>query len=759
MFANFEEESRVILVAAKKEMQELKHPYIGSEHMLLAILNNDNDVSKKLKEYNIDYKGFKKEVINIVGIGAKENDLFLYTPLLKRVIEDAIIDSKEFNSGEVSISNLFASLLEEGEGVALRILLSMNVDLDELYSEFNYNLTTKKKKKNKKLIIEEMGENLVEKASYLDPVIGREKEVKRLIEILSRRTKNNPILIGNAGVGKTAIVEELSRMIANNTVPINLRNKKIISLDMASTVAGTKYRGEFEERLKKIIKEVEDNDDIILFIDEIHTLVGAGGAEGAIDASNIFKPALARNKLRCIGATTIDEYKKYIEQDSALERRFQKIIINEPNKNEVKNILNNIKPIYEKYHNVIISNEIIDMIVDLTSKYIFGRFEPDRSIDILDEVCAKVSLKENKNLKKYLNLKKEYEKINNEKHKAIINNEYNKALEIKDYENNVIDKINKMELKLYEKNSNNVEKIDVAEVIAAKSNMPIYEVIKDDKKIIKELEKSLNNGIIGQDNALREVMKIAKKIKLGYTDNKCYSMLFVGPSGVGKTLLANMFGKNMNMNVIKLDMSEYIEEHSVSKIIGSPPGYVGYKESNTILDEIRDNPNTLLILDEIEKAHPNVINLFLQVLDDGKLKDSTGKIVRFDNSIIIMTSNVGIYDNNMGFVLNKENMTKLKDSFSPQFINRINNIIYFNKLNEEAISKIVDIKLNEIKNKYEIKLNKNIKNEVIELSDFKEFGARKIEKIIKDRLENQIIDKLIMNEFPNITTLKEESIV
>ncbi len=759
MFANFEEESRIILVGAKKEMKELKHPYIGSEHMLLAILNNENDVSKKLKEYKVDYKNFKKEVINIVGIGERENNLFLYTPLLKRVIENAIIDGKEFNSGEVSINNLFASLLEEGEGVALRILLSMNVDLDELYNEFSYNLTTKKRKKNKKLIIEEMGENLVEKAESLDPVIGREKEVKRLIEILSRRTKNNPILIGNAGVGKTAIVEELSRMIANNTVPINLKNKKIISLDMASTVAGTKYRGEFEERLKKIIKEVEDNDDIILFIDEIHTLVGAGGAEGAIDASNIFKPALARNKLRCIGATTIDEYKKYIEEDSALERRFQKIIINEPNKNEVKNILINIKPIYEKYHNVIISNEIIDTIVDLTSKYIFGRFEPDRSIDILDEVCAKVSLKENKNLKKYLNLKKEYEKISNEKYKAIINNEYNKASEIKDYENNVIDKINKMELKLYKKNSNNVEKKDVAEVIAVKSNMPIYEVIKDDKKIIKELEKNLNNGIIGQDRALKEVMKIAKKIKLGYSDNKCYSMLFVGPSGVGKTFLANLFGKNMNMNVIKLDMSEYIEEHSVSKIIGSPPGYVGYKESNTILDEIRNSPNTLLILDEIEKAHPNVINLFLQVLDEGKLKDSTGKIVRFDNSIIIMTSNVGMYDNNMGFILNKENITKLKDSFSPQFINRINNIIYFNKLNEESVSKIVNIKLNEIKNKYKIKLNKNIKKEVIELSEFNEYGARKIDKIIKDRLENQIIDKLIMNEFPNITSLKEKSIV
>ena len=392
MFANFEEESRVILVAAKKEMQELKHPYIGSEHMLLAILNNDNDVSKKLKEYNIDYKGFKKEVINIVGIGAKENDLFLYTPLLKRVIENAIIDSKEFNSGEVSISNLFASLLEEGEGVALRILLSMNVDLDELYSEFNYNLTTKKKKKNKKLIIEEMGENLVEKASCLDPVIGREKEVKRLIEILSRRTKNNPILIGNAGVGKTAIVEELSRMIANNTVPINLRNKKIISLDMASTVAGTKYRGEFEERLKKIIKEVEDNDDIILFIDEIHTLVGAGGAEGAIDASNIFKPALARNKLRCIGATTIDEYKKYIEQDSALERRFQKVLVSEPTVEDTITILRGLKERFEIFHGVTIKDSALVSAATLSDRYITDRFLPDKAIDLVDEACATIKM-------------------------------------------------------------------------------------------------------------------------------------------------------------------------------------------------------------------------------------------------------------------------------------------------------------------------------------------------------------------------------
>ena len=760
MFANFTEEARIILTTAKKEMKELNHPYIGSEHLLLAILKDNNDVSKKLNEYKITYKEFKKEVINIVGVGTNKNDLFLYTPLLKRVIENAIIDSKEFNCGEVTINNLFASLLEEGEGVALRILLGMDVDLDELYGEFNYSLI-KKKKKNKKLIIEDMGENLVEKASELDPVIGRDKEIKRLIEILSRRTKNNPILIGNAGVGKTAIVEELSRLIATSNVPISLKNKKIISLDMASTVAGTKYRGEFEERLKKIIKEVEENDDVILFIDEIHTLVGAGGAEGAIDASNIFKPALARNKLRCIGATTMEEYKKYIEQDSALERRFQKIVINEPNQKEVKKILMNIKSIYEKYHNVVIEENIIDLIIDLTGKYIYGRYEPDKSIDILDEVCAKVSLKENKNTKKYLDLKSKYEELKQEKNNAIINNEYDKALELKTIENDIIDKINKTELKLYEKNNNIVEQTDVAQVISSKSSIPIYEIIKDDKKIIKEIEVQLKNCIIGQDNALNEVMKIAKKIKLGYTDNKCYSMLFVGPSGVGKTLLANNFGKNMNMNIIKLDMSEFVESHSVSKIIGSPPGYVGYKESNTVIDEIRDNPNTILILDEIEKAHHNVTNLFLQILDEGKLKDSTGRTIRFDNIIIIMTSNVGVYDINVGFTKNKNNEihNKLKDTFSTPFINRINNIIYFNKLDEDSIKKIIENKLLNIKNKYNIKLNKKIIEEITELSDYDNYGARKIDKIIKDKLENQIIDSIIDNKKIDITTLKEKSIV
>jgi len=394
MFSNFTEEARNIIVLAKQEMKKLKHPYVGSEHLLLAILKDDNNISNTLKSYNLDYKKLRNEIINIIGVGSRESEWFLYTPLLKRIFETAIIDSKENNS-DVTIEHLFNALLEEGEGVAIRILIGMNIDIDSLYKEFTYSKPIKRKK-NKKLLVDDIGIDLTKKAlnNELDPVIGREQEIKRVLEILSRRCKNNPILIGEAGVGKTAIVEELSRMISLGNVPLSLKNKRIVSLDMASLVAGTKYRGEFEERMNKIIKEVEENDDVILFIDEIHTLVGAGGAEGAIDASNIIKPALARGKLRCIGATTIEEYKKYIEQDKALERRFQKVEIEIPDKEKTKEILLRLKKIYEKYHMVEIKDSVIDTIIELSDKYIYDRYEPDKSIDILDEVCAKVSIKE-----------------------------------------------------------------------------------------------------------------------------------------------------------------------------------------------------------------------------------------------------------------------------------------------------------------------------------------------------------------------------
>lgn len=757
MSGNFTEETRRILTNARKEMYELKHPYIGSEHLLLAILKEKNDISKKLAEYKLDYEKLKSEIIKIVGIGSKASEWFLYTPLLKRIIENSIIDSKENNNGCVTIEHLFASMLEEGEGVAIRIMLGMNIDLDELYSDFSCKLVNRNKgKKNKKLLLEELGTDLTKKAlnSELDPVIGRDQEIKRVLEILSRRTKNNPLLIGEAGVGKTAIVEELSKMIASGEVPLSLKNKRIISLDMATAVAGTKYRGEFEERIRKILKEIEENDDIILFIDEIHTLVGAGGAEGAIDASNIFKPALARGKLRCIGATTIDEYKKFIETDSALERRFQKVMVEVPNKETVREILMKLKNIYEKFHLVVINDEIIDLIIDLSEKYIYDRNQPDKAIDLLDEVCAKVSLTESKEFKKYNSLTKELQQVLKNKNNAIIDSKFDEAANYKEKENILMDKINKLELTLYKKDKYNVvTKDDVARVVNIKTKIPVYELLSDNISVIDTLEKNLKENIVGQNKAIDNVVKIAKRIKLGFNDeNLCYAMLFCGPSGIGKTNLAKTFGENLvgKENVIKLDMGEYAEDHSISKIIGAPPGYVGYSDNKNVLETIRNKPYSVLILDEIEKAAPNIINLFFQILDDGKIKDSCGREIRFDNVTIIMTSNIGFNDIEIGFNKNSNDvvLTKLKEYFSLPFINRIDNVIIFNKLAYDDIYKITTQKLNYLKNKYskkkiKLRFSKDLIENIVKESNYEEFGARKIDKIIKDKVENQIIEEVI----------------
>ena len=707
MFNNFTEEARKILIGAKKEMHELKHPYVGSEHLLLSILKTDNIISKKLKEYNLDYKVFKDEIIKIIGVGSNPSAWFLYTPLLKRVLESAVIDSRENNNGEVTVEHLFSSLLEEGEGVAIRIMLGMNIDLDELYNDFSYKLLNTKNTKKKKLLLEELGIDLTKKAmnNELDPVVGRDKEIKRLLEVLSRRTKNNPLLIGEAGVGKTAVVEELSRLIVSGNVPLNLKNKRVIALDMASAVAGTKYRGEFEDRMRKILKEIEDNPDIILFIDEVHTLVGAGGAEGAIDASNIFKPALARNKLRCIGATTISEYKKFIEPDGALERRFQKIMIDVPNKETVKEILNKIKSIYEKYHLVSVDDEILDLIINLSERYIYDRNQPDKAIDVLDEVCAKVSLKESKDLRRYNELNKQLQDIIKLKNKSIIDNKFDEASDYKRKENNLMDEINNLELRFYRKdNIKKVTKEDVANVINMKTKIPVYEILNDDKKIIKNIGRNLKNKIVGQNSAINQVVDIAKRIKLGFRDeNKCYSMMFCGPSGVGKTELSKLFGDNLvgKNNVIRLDMSEYAESHSISKFIGAPPGYVGYADNRNVLEEIRNKPYSVLILDEIEKAHPNIINLLFQILDEGKIKDSLSKEIRFDNVTIIMTSNLGFNDINVGFINDNNNivMSKLKENFNVAFINRIDSVITFNKLTKENIIELVKDKLKVLKDK------------------------------------------------------------
>lgn len=534
---------------------------------------------------------------------------------------------------------------------------------------------------------------------------------------------------------------------------------------MATTVAGTKYRGEFEERVNKILKELEDNSDIILFIDEIHTLVGAGGAEGAIDASNIFKPALARNKMRCIGATTTKEYKQFIENDKALDRRFQKVEIKEPSDSVVKNILLKLRDTYSNYHKTIIEDNIIDFIIELSNKYIKTRYQPDKAIDILDEVCAHVSLKENNKIKKYNELNKKLSNILKEKKKCLLQKDYNKASFYKELENNLMSKINKLELFLSIEKNNIVTKEDVIKIVERKSNVPIYELKDFNNKDIKEFEYILKNNIIGHDNIICELIKIYKTLKLGFRDdNTCYSMMFTGPSGVGKTELAKLFSKRISNNVIKLDMSEYSEAHTISKLIGSPAGYVGYNDNKNILEQVKDNPFSIIILDEIEKAHSNIINLLYQILDEGKLKDSKGEDIYFNNAMIIMTSNIGFNNKEIGFNTCGKIKNELKEYFGIPFINRIDNVITFNTLKSDDIRKIVKNKLSKLKNKYKnkninIKINKNVIDEVIDLSNYEEFGARKIDKIIKNKIEDIIINEILdSNDNIIIKSINQEKV-
>lgn len=738
------------MLLAKDEMMKLNHPYVGSEHLLLAILSYKNAVSTKLYKYDITYERFRDEVVDVIGKGSISSKWFLFTPLLKRVIQNAIFDSKENNEKVVSIERIFSSLLSEGEGVAIRLLIGMNIDIDLIYRNFSSQLFIQKTRKNKKLLITDFSVDFNKKVknNEIDPVVGRDNEVNRVIEILCRRTKNNPLLIGEAGVGKTAIVEELSRRIVEGNVPKKLHGKVILSISVASLISGTKYRGEFEERINKIIQEVEENDEIILFIDEVHTIVGAGGAEGAIDASNILKPSLARGKIKIIGATTNDEYMKYIEKDKALDRRFQKIYINEPCDEDTVKMLLSLKGLYESFHHVIISDEIIKYIIYLSGIYIKNRKNPDKSIDILDEVCAKASINGYNEYNYYKNNIK-LKKIISDKNNAIKNQDFTEATKLKNIQNRLETKINN-EIYSFNKFNNPIiiDKYMVNKVVEDKTKIPIYSINTQNKKILSNLNRELKNRIIGQNHILKDVMWLTRMILFGFRKNKPYSFLFLGPTGVGKTLLVKtyaelLFGKD---SFIRIDMSEFKEESSISKLLGSAPGYVGYDDNNLVFDKVRNHPHSVILLDEIEKASKSVVRLFLQILDEGFIHDSLGREIDFNNSIIFMTSNLGMTSNSLGFNSSDSYKQNLRDFFSVEFLNRVDKICVFNSINDRDIRKIIRSELEIIKSKYKdinISFSDKKISELVEKTNYLEYGARRVKKVIEEEIENQLINCII----------------
>lgn len=739
MFVNFSEETRHLLKQAEKEKEALNHPYVGSEHLFLSILK-DSRLTETLKKYKITYKRFKDRLINLVGIGSKKSDFILYTPLLKRVLENAVIEAREENNKIVNPEIVIISILDEEDGIAYSILRSFNVNMDRLYYDLK-NKRTNKFSKKKKLLLEDIGTNLTKlaKENRMDPVIGRDEEINKTIEILLRRKKNNPILIGPAGVGKTAIVEGLANLMTSSDCPKFLQNKKIISLNIFALVSGTKYRGEFEEKMKTIIKELEDNDDIILFIDEVHTMVGAGGAEGAIDASNIFKPALARGMIRIIGATTLDEYKKFIEPDAALARRFQIVNVEEPKQEDVIKILTEIKPLYEKYHNIKIPKDLIKEIVLLSSKYLTNRFEPDRSIDILDEVCAKSSVLESYDDKRKKTLNNRLLMVRKEKINALSTQNFKRAYGLKTEENKILKDIDNIK-----PNKKYVTKSDILDVIKRKGNIKSFgSDIK--KNYYEDLEKYLNDKVIGQEDNIKKLVKSLKKKNI-INKKQSYVVLITGESGSGKSFLAQTYLEKISnsKDIIKIDLSEYKEYHTISKLIGTTAGYLGYDNKNNIFEKIRTNPSSAIIVDNFTEGCDEVQSLFFKIMENNYVEDASGKKIDFSNTTIIFTCNDTV-SSSVGF---NNNLTCNSHSLPDKLMNRASVKIKMKKLTDDDKLKIIEKQIKKVINDYE-KISINVPDKYTE-NMFKLHKEKKdlmgAINIILEDLENQIIEGVINGE-------------
>ena len=796
MIYKFTKRAEKALEAANDIAIKLGHNYIGTEHILYGLAKEGSGMaSKVLENQDITPEKILEEIESLIGINEELSGTIQssigFTPRTKRVIENSFKEAKKQGSDYIGTEHLLIGIMREGDSVAVRIMLDLNVDPQKLYNEIvkvvnddetvtggsknssyknngSYNQTT---------TLNQFGSDLTKQAAEgkLDPVIGRKEEIQRVIQILSRRTKNNPCLIGEPGVGKTAVVEGLAQKIVQEDVPETLKGKRVVSLDISSMVAGAKYRGDFEERIKKALNEVKKAGDVILFIDEIHTIVGAGSAEGAVDAANILKPLLARGEVNVVGATTINEYRKYIEKDSALERRFSPVTVSEPTEEDTIKILEGIRDKYEAHHNVKITEEAINSAVELSIRYINDRFLPDKAIDLIDEAASKVRMKAYTEPDNIKSLEEEIEKVSKEKNDAVHTQNFEKAAKLRDTEHELKEKLNKEKKKWESKNSKSIITLteeDIADVIASWTRIPVKKLTQDENEKLKNLESSLHERVIGQNEAVEAVAKAIRRGRVGLKDpnRPIGSFLFLGPTGVGKTELSkalaeSLFGKEDSM--IRIDMSEYMEGHSVSKLIGSPPGYVGYDEGGQLTEKIRRNPYAVILFDEIEKAHPDVMNMLLQILDDGRLTDSNGRTVNFKNTVIIMTSNVGarlITDKkSLGFAgiessndeskkeyenTKKDVLAELKKQFRPEFINRIDEIIVFHKLQQEEIKQIIEIMLKQVQKRLEtqdikIEISQKVKDKILENGIDTNYGARPLKRAIQNILEDKIAEEIL----------------
>ena len=786
MFAKFTERARKVLSLAEQEALKLKHSYVGTEHILYGLIAEGQGIAaRSLIDNSISKEAVENKIIDMIGKGQNEvKGSIGLTPRSKKVLNLAMDEARKMGHNYIGTEHLLLGLIREGEGVAVRILMDLNSDISSIKEEVVDLLggeksmqKSKKASGGKTKNLDEYSRDLTEMAreNKLDPVIGRDNEINRVIQVLSRRTKNNPVLIGEPGVGKTAIIEGLAQRIVSENVPELLLNKRVVSLDLSSLVAGSKYRGEFEQRLKAVMNEIIENGNIILFIDEMHTLVGAGAAEGAIDAANILKPALARGELQAIGATTLDEYRKYIEEDAALERRFQSVLVEENSTEEAIDILKGLRDPYEAHHKVKITDQAIDDAVLLSHRYISDRFLPDKAIDLIDEAGSKVRLSNSTRPPEFKELSQKLEEAEKEKEAAVKNQEFEKAARMRDQEKTLKTELEELKND-WENEKGKSEAVvtteDIAEIVSSWTGIPVTKLEEAETEKLLRLEEELHKRVIGQDEAINAVSEAVRRARAGLKDPKrpIGSFIFLGPTGVGKTELAKTLAETMFNDedaMIRVDMSEYMEKHSVSRLVGSPPGYVGHDEGGQLTEPVRRKPYSVILFDEIEKAHPDVFNVLLQILEDGVLTDTHGRKVDFKNTIVIMTSNVGAdfiekqsqlgfkteNDEKDNYEMMKDNvMSQLRKTFRPEFLNRLDEIIVFHSLNKEHIKQIVDLMLDDLRERLEEKememeMSEAAKAKLAEDGYDSEFGARPLRRTIQRQIENPLSIKILDKEF------------